>query len=100
MLSGPSRIEHTHPVPNVTRGIPKDVDTRPVADLPAQLRNRRIDYGGLAAAIEGVLTLHSVDARYAVIGLSICQECGKQWPCPTVRPIVEALDAAVSRPGG
>ena len=104
MLSGPSRIEHTHAVPNVTRGVPKDVDTRPLADVPArlwaQLGNRRVDYGGLATAVEGVLTLHSVDARYAVTGLSICQECGKQWPCPTVRPIVEALEAAVSRPAG
>ena len=102
MLSGRSRGEHTHAVPNVTRGVPKDVDTRLVADLAARLRarlrNRRIDYGGLATAVEGVLDLHSVDARYAATGLSICQECGKHWPCPTLDPIVEALDATVSGP--
>ena len=50
-----------------------------------------------AAALAEVLRLHSADARYAAIaGLSICQECGKQWPCPTVQVASGPLGA----PGG
>lgn len=106
MPSGPSRLED----PCVTAGAgsratgmedelhrarnradPENADAgRRITDGTARLRTGHRDLDSLASAVAGVLQLHSADARYAAIaGLSICQECGKQWPCPTVQVTAE-----------
>ena len=67
--------------------------------LRDQLRNQDIGCDSLALAVEDVLGLHVIGARYAAVaGLDICQECGKHWPCPTARSIAEALDVSLPRP--
>lgn len=63
--------------------------------LRAQLHNRYIGCDVLTIAIEDVLGLHVVDARYSAIsGLAFCRECGKHWPCPTTQIIVKATDVS------
>ena len=64
--------------------------------LRDQLRNQDIGCDSLTLAVEDVLGLHVIAARYAAVaGLDICQECGKHWPCPTARSIAEALDVSL-----
>ncbi len=56
---------------------------------PRRLENACVT-AGARSRVDEVLRLHSADARYtAIAGLSICRECGKQWPCPTVQVAAE-----------
>lgn len=56
-----------------------------------------IDLDALVAAFRAVLALHTAD--YVPEEGLICNECStfetaREWPCPTVRKIEEALDGS------
>ena len=40
----------------------------------------------LAARVEAVLALHERQ-RMMTVGCVRCNECGQEWPCPTVRAL-------------
>lgn len=48
----------------------------------------------LSKRLANIRSLHAQDQRFAALDISVCVECGKTYPCPTMRVVGVPIEHA------